>query len=1099
MRLRSAKRRRRYERRAGRPGAESSPSEILERFEIQRLVAKTVSELKEPYRTTILLRYFEDVSPAEIAERTGEAPGTVRSRLTRGLGLLRERLDAAHRGDRRACLLSLAAAAGLAEESAAMAGAATAIATKAKLAVAASLLVATGIVVWRTANDAANEATPDRATPRTASTVGADSPVFVDSPQPETAPPPDRAETVAVEGRILAPWDAGLADADVYLFEPCLGHPAKGPKLAGRARTGSDGGFVISTTATRRLFLVAKADGFEWNRKSILRRRRGLELALNPARQVAGLVVDEGGSPVPGAHVRWEGIPMSEVVASRDGAFQLESCREPGAEAWHPDFLPKRERIGPASSRIVLGRGEILEGVLLSHGERQPVAGAAVHVFANYEHIATTDGSGGFAVRHDLRERGRQYMIWVEAGRFGTLFVPRIPWTPGYPLELTLRLTRILTGRVLTANGRKPVGGAIVDITNTGAEADTLEGPPRKEAVSREDGSIRIEGLSTRQLRLGVRHPEHALANGPDATYVLAGGDQEIEVLVAPRLSVVGRVLGPDGQPLPDAAVCVDRAGNLSRLRPSQFQDAPGTDSRGRFQLRWPPHAYFPRLYRECELVAFHPDFEMASSDPFKPVPGSRHELEIQLATPRATLASGQITGRVEDQHGAPVPMAYLTAKGAQRHRSTHSAPDGTFRIRGLRDGAYSLRCMGSGFVHVTLDNVAVGSEVRIALHPGHDFRGRLVDEDGKPVRGARVGLRPWGQLGGYVRSRSDGSFEFKGEKPGQYHLRLAQGEAIEVDPREFSIPCEKVVEFVVRRLPPPVPNSEEPPRLLPIEGRVLRRDDKPFPLGTLVLVRAGRDGSHDRAETWCDLEGRFALQVPEGTYTLKVVLEGYERAIFELARNIATGTRDLVIRPVETGSIAGLVLGPDGRPVRHVTVTAVKHEDARPTDQPRPRGRGTSWPGAVGSSDDQGRFSIAYLVEGTYVLVAFHKDYALAYLPNRSWKESNVRIVLEAGNTLSGRVLGPDGEPLRLKDPATRIEVVDATGVRRHAYTDTDETFVVRGLADGECSVLATARARSLYWWREGVRTDSKDLVVQLEELSAEEFRARTSRARGR
>ena len=151
----------------------------------------------------------------------------------------------------------------------------------------------------------------------------------------------------------------------------------------------------------------------------------------------------------------------------------------------------------------------------------------------------------------------------------------------------------------------------------------------------------------------------------------------------------------------------------------------------------------------------------------------------------------------------------------------------------------------------------------------------------------------------------------------------------------------------------------------MPIEGRVLRRDGRPFPIGTLVRVLAGREGSHDRAETWCDLEGRFALQVAEGSYTLKVVLEGPERAIFDLVRNVATGTRGLVLRPVETGSISGLILGPDGRPVRHVTVTAVRHEDGHPTDRPRPRGRGTHWPGAAGYSDEHGRFSIAHIVDG--------------------------------------------------------------------------------------------------------------------------------------
>ena len=40
MRLRAAKRRRGHERQARQPNAEPSPSDVLERFEIQRLVAK---------------------------------------------------------------------------------------------------------------------------------------------------------------------------------------------------------------------------------------------------------------------------------------------------------------------------------------------------------------------------------------------------------------------------------------------------------------------------------------------------------------------------------------------------------------------------------------------------------------------------------------------------------------------------------------------------------------------------------------------------------------------------------------------------------------------------------------------------------------------------------------------------------------------------------------------------------------------------------------------------------------------------------------------------------------------------------------------------
>ncbi|MHC4731522.1 MAG: hypothetical protein ACYS6Z_13165 [Planctomycetota bacterium] len=151
-----------------------------------------------------------------------------------------------------------------------------------------------------------------------------------------------------------------------------------------------------------------------------------------------------------------------------------------------------------------------------------------------------------------------------------------------------------------------------------------------------------------------------------------------------------------------------------------------------------------------------------------------------------------------------------------------------------------------------------------------------------------------------------------------------------------------------------------------------------------------------------------------------------------------------------------------------------------------------------MANTDESGRFAITNLVDTRYVLVAFHKDHAVAYLPNRSWKEKDVRIVLEEGNRLSGRILGPDGEPLRLKDPPTVVRVVDTTGAVRTLYTE-NETFVVRGLADGPCSVVIHAARKSYWWERGGVPTASSDLVARLEALSPEAFQAKVSRTHRR
>lgn len=68
-------------------------------------------ELEEPYRQTVLLRYYEGLSSPEIARRLEVPAGTVRWRLSNALGLLRERLDREY-GNRAAWSLLLAPLAG---------------------------------------------------------------------------------------------------------------------------------------------------------------------------------------------------------------------------------------------------------------------------------------------------------------------------------------------------------------------------------------------------------------------------------------------------------------------------------------------------------------------------------------------------------------------------------------------------------------------------------------------------------------------------------------------------------------------------------------------------------------------------------------------------------------------------------------------------------------------------------------------------------------------------------------------------------------------------------------------------------------------------
>ena len=67
------------------PGGDAVEADTL-------MVLDAIRRLPEAYRETLLMRLVEGMSGAEIAERTGLSPGSVRVNLHRGMKLLREKL-----------------------------------------------------------------------------------------------------------------------------------------------------------------------------------------------------------------------------------------------------------------------------------------------------------------------------------------------------------------------------------------------------------------------------------------------------------------------------------------------------------------------------------------------------------------------------------------------------------------------------------------------------------------------------------------------------------------------------------------------------------------------------------------------------------------------------------------------------------------------------------------------------------------------------------------------------------------------------------------------------------------------------------------------
>lgn len=70
-------------------GHEDEPVELLIRSKVRDLVRRCIRSLAEPYRSTLIARYYDGRSPTEIAELAGVSINTVKTRLQRAYMKLR--------------------------------------------------------------------------------------------------------------------------------------------------------------------------------------------------------------------------------------------------------------------------------------------------------------------------------------------------------------------------------------------------------------------------------------------------------------------------------------------------------------------------------------------------------------------------------------------------------------------------------------------------------------------------------------------------------------------------------------------------------------------------------------------------------------------------------------------------------------------------------------------------------------------------------------------------------------------------------------------------------------------------------------------------
>ncbi len=396
---RSASRRERRERIAAQPERLADPARMAERAELQRFVLEQVHGLHEPYKATLLQRYYDDLSPAEIGRNSGTPAGTVRARISRGLDLLRARLDRRCAGQRRAWVALLASPA---IGRAAMAAGGAFLSARTKVVVTAVLVLAALSVLWYA--DANRDVSRD-ATRRTVDDRGT-STARQDSGQPLDT----TAEEAAHTGEIESGDPAGAGQA--WILSGTVRDRAGDPVPGARVVVG------VSFGAVSKRLNETRADG------------RGHYLA------------DIG---------RLRQLPPLQRSVARVSVTATAKGHKPGWAATRPGDVPHGEQGKLALRRdVVLERGHAMKGRVLRPDGR-PAADAEVEVEGPGGDVAggraAPDGTFEIAIHRSGSHRIRawQWGVGVSSTR----------------LQLDAAQPASVPNLVLRGAGR--IGGVVVD------------------------------------------------------------------------------------------------------------------------------------------------------------------------------------------------------------------------------------------------------------------------------------------------------------------------------------------------------------------------------------------------------------------------------------------------------------------------------------------------------------------------------------------------------------------------------------------------------------------------------------------------------------
>lgn len=427
----------------------------------------------------------------------------------------------------------------------------------------------------------------------------------------------------------------------------------------------------------------------------------------------------------------------------------------------------------------------------------------------------------------------------------------------------------------------------------------------------------------------------------------------------------------------------------------------------------------------------------------------------------------GTIRGRVLVQATRePVPAASVSASRGWRPWSspttTTSASDGTFDLTGLASGEYDVAATKGDLRGQHPGRVPVGvasyvTEVIVEVRTGLAIRGRVVDENGGSIAEASVDWMVFPQAQVQGRSRSDGTFELLGLRPGKGVLAVnCEGYAPGHVELALADRDEDGVEVVLAAG-------------VRVRGAVVDSEHRPIAGATVTGMPEGRGGFGPRrwlgaAFDYTDRRGRFLLDglVPGDLVVRAQHLEHGSAAT--TLEDLEPGREYEVELVMQLGAaVSGRVIWEDGEAAAGATVHAFS--------------RGLGPMGAAETeADEVGAYKLAGLEPRGYQIWA-QRPGVDAPMPFPSPDNAPRELELEASQELSGidfvlaradlqitgMVVDEGGAPVADAEVGAEVEagLLDRFRFRGRlhgvtARSDGDGRFTITGLTVGSYEVWA-------------------------------------------